>query len=187
MSALFYLPVAVVLLVQGRLHGSALLYALTAGLLSSVVPYAADLIALRRIPPRLFGMFVSVQPVLAALAGLVLLGQGLHAHEWAGIAIVITVNALAVGAAARHGTPPVTPDPAPAAKVDVDLDTAPALTRWDRSAKWACPEWTVWHRRRPAASVGILRPAASVGIRGPAGWIRSGRNGYTGHSGCGPS
>jgi len=39
---------------------------------------------------------MSVHPVLAALAGLVLLGQWLHLHEWAGIAIVIGVNAALV-------------------------------------------------------------------------------------------
>ncbi|MEV7228071.1 EamA family transporter [Polymorphospora sp. NPDC051019] len=101
-SALACLPVAVVLLVQGRLHGG-VLFAAVAGLLSSVVPYAADLIVLRRVPARLFGVVMSVHPVLAALAGLVLLHQVLDPHEWAGIAIVVAVNAFAV--AARAGGP----------------------------------------------------------------------------------
>jgi len=95
-SALLYLPVAVVLLARGALSGPAVGYAVAAGLLSSVVPYAADLIALRSVPPRFFGLFMSVHPVLAALAGLVLLGQWLRPHEWAGIAIVIAVNAASV-------------------------------------------------------------------------------------------
>ncbi|MFB6392352.1 DMT family transporter [Polymorphospora lycopeni] len=102
-SALACLPVAVVLLVQGRLHGGGVLFAAVAGLLSSVVPYAADLIVLRRVPARLFGVVMSVHPVLAALAGLVLLHQVLDPHEWAGIAIVVAVNAFAV--AARAGGP----------------------------------------------------------------------------------
>ncbi|UQU65629.1 hypothetical protein COUCH_04705 [Couchioplanes caeruleus] len=42
----------------------------------SAVPYAADLIALRTVPPRVFGTFMSVHPVPAALTGLALLGQG---------------------------------------------------------------------------------------------------------------
>src|SRR2546429_622174 len=45
-SALLYLPVAPVLIAQGRLHGTAVLYAIGAGVFSSVVPYAADLISL---------------------------------------------------------------------------------------------------------------------------------------------
>ena len=110
-SALLYVPVAVVLLAEGRLAGMGILYAVVAGLLSSVVPYAADLIALRSVPPRFFGLFMSVHPVLAALAGLVLLGQHLRLHEWAGIVIVILVNAAAVGAGARPR--PGGPRPAP--------------------------------------------------------------------------
>ncbi len=100
-SALLYLPVAAVLVTQGRLEGMGILYAVAAGLLSSVVPYAADLIALRRVPPRFFGLFMSVHPVLAALAGLIVLGQHLRPHEWAGIVIVIVVNAVAAGAGSR--------------------------------------------------------------------------------------
>jgi inner membrane transporter RhtA len=95
-SALLYLPVAALLLAQGRLIGPVTLYAVAAGILCSVVPYAADLTALRRVPPRFFGVFMSVNPVLAALAGLVILGQHPRPHEWAGIAIVVATNALAI-------------------------------------------------------------------------------------------
>jgi inner membrane transporter RhtA len=92
-SALGYLPVAVTLGLQGRFGTAGLAYAAGAGVLSSL-PYALDLIALRRVPARFFGMFMSVHPVLAALAGLVLLGQALEPHEWAGGTIVIGVLAL---------------------------------------------------------------------------------------------
>jgi inner membrane transporter RhtA len=95
-SALLYLPVAVTLIATGRLGAAGLGYAAAAGLLSSVIPYAADLIVLRRVPPRFFGLFMSVHPVLAAVAGAALLGQRLGAHEWAGIVLVIAANAVAV-------------------------------------------------------------------------------------------
>ncbi|MGW4466664.1 EamA family transporter [Micromonospora sp. NPDC004704] len=98
-SALLYLPVAAFLIAQGRLHGTALLYAVVAGVLSSVVPYAADLIALRRVPARFFGVVMTVHPVLAALAGLLILRQALDLHEWAGILLVVTANVLAVATA----------------------------------------------------------------------------------------
>ncbi|GGN36002.1 inner membrane transporter RhtA [Actinoplanes campanulatus] len=103
-SALMYLPVIVLLVAQGRLTGTALLFAVGAGVLSSVVPYAADLIALRRVPARHFGVVMSVHPVFAALAGLVLLGQVPAVHEWIGIAVVVAVNVLAVRQNAGHGT-----------------------------------------------------------------------------------
>lgn len=104
-SALLYLPVGGFLILQDRFHGTALLYAVGAGILSSVVPYAVDLIALRRIPARFFGLVMSIHPVLAALAGLVILHQALHPHEWVGIVIVVAVNAIAVASARRrdHG------------------------------------------------------------------------------------
>ncbi|MFI7077100.1 EamA family transporter [Micromonospora sp. NPDC049903] len=98
-SALLALPVAITLLAQGRLVGTALLFAVAAGVLASVVPYAADLVALRTVPARFFGVFMSIHPVLAALAGLLLLGQVLQPHEWLGIAMVVTANAVAVRSA----------------------------------------------------------------------------------------
>ncbi len=95
-SALLYLPVLFALSEQGRLNALPLVYAITAGVLSSVVPYAADLTVLRHIPARFFGTFMSMHPVWAALAGLVLLGQVLAAHEWIGIVVVALSNAVAV-------------------------------------------------------------------------------------------
>jgi inner membrane transporter RhtA len=97
LSAFIYMPVLVMLVAQGRLAGTPLAYAVAAGVLSSVIPYATDLMVLRSVPPRLFGVLMSAQPGLAALAGLVVLGQVLALHEWIGLAIVATANALAVG------------------------------------------------------------------------------------------
>lgn len=113
-SALAYLPVLGLLAADGRLWGLPLAYAVAAGLLSSVVPYAADLTALRHVPPRFFGVFMSIHPVLAALAGLALLGQILAPHEWAGIGVVVAANALAVATAGRTcpRQPRVSVDPA---------------------------------------------------------------------------
>jgi len=95
-SALVYLPVLFALNAQGRLTPVPLVYAITAGVLSSVVPYAADLTVLRHIPARFFGTFMSMHPVWAALAGLALLGQVLAPHEWTGIVVVALSNAVAV-------------------------------------------------------------------------------------------
>ena len=95
-AAVLSTPIMVMLIVQGRLTGTALLYATVAGVLASVIPYAGDLIALRRVPTRYFGVVMSVHPVCAALAGLILLGQVLSLHEWIGIAVVVAVNVVAV-------------------------------------------------------------------------------------------
>lgn len=96
-----YVPVLVLLGLGGRLAGAPVGQAVTAGVLSSVVPYAADLIALRVVPQRLFGVVMSVHPVFAGLVGLVLLDQVLAVHEWLGMAVVVLANAAAVGTSAR--------------------------------------------------------------------------------------
>ncbi len=100
-SVLMFLPVIIVIAVQGKFTAAALGYATCAGVLCSVVPYALDLTVLRRVPAAFFGLFMSVNPVLAALAVIVLLDQVLNPREWAGIGIVIGANALATTAAAK--------------------------------------------------------------------------------------
>jgi inner membrane transporter RhtA len=67
------------------------------GLLSSVIPYWLEFQALRRVPARVFGVWMSMQPAVAAVIGLLLLGQRLSAAEWAGICCV----AVASGGASR--------------------------------------------------------------------------------------
>jgi inner membrane transporter RhtA len=71
------------------------------GLLSSVIPYWMDFEALRRVPTRLFGVWMSLQPAVAALIGLVMLGQRLSLPEWAGICCVVAASA---GAARTNAT-----------------------------------------------------------------------------------
>ncbi len=68
------------------------------GLLSSVIPYRFELEALQRIPARLYGIWVSVAPAVAALIGLILLSQSLAAREWAAIGCVVVASA----GASRH-------------------------------------------------------------------------------------
>jgi inner membrane transporter RhtA len=56
----------------------------------------ADLLALRRVPARFFGVFMSVNPVFAALTGLVVLGQSLAFADWLAIAAIVTANVISV-------------------------------------------------------------------------------------------
>ncbi len=62
------------------------------GLLSSVIPYSLELTALRRIPPRLFGILMSLEPVAAALAAIVLLGEFLTGPQWLAMACVVVAS-----------------------------------------------------------------------------------------------
>jgi inner membrane transporter RhtA len=63
------------------------------GVLSSVVPYWLELEVLRRIPARVFGVWMSLEPAVAALIGLAMLGQHLSAVEWFAVCCVIVACA----------------------------------------------------------------------------------------------
>ena len=69
-----------------------LLIALGVALLSSVVPFSLELEALRRIPVRVFGVLMSLEPAIAALVGFVLLGETLGVREMAAIGLVVTAS-----------------------------------------------------------------------------------------------
>lgn len=62
------------------------------GLLSSVIPYSLELEALRRMPKRVFGILMSLEPAVAALVGLFVLGEVLKAREWAAIGCVVVAS-----------------------------------------------------------------------------------------------
>jgi len=70
--------------------------------LSSTVPYALELIALRRLPASAFAILMSLGPATASTAGFLLLGQHLSWLEVGGIALVIAASIGAVRAAARR-------------------------------------------------------------------------------------
>jgi inner membrane transporter RhtA len=65
---------------------------LAVAVLSSVVPYSLELEALRRIRQQVFGVLMSLEPAMAALAGLVVIGQGLSALDVAAIALVVIAS-----------------------------------------------------------------------------------------------
>ncbi|WP_058725506.1 EamA family transporter [Curtobacterium luteum] len=69
--------------------------------LSSVLPYALEMLALRRMPTRVFGVLQSTGPAIAALAGLVVLAEGLSAQEVAALACV-TAASVGVTLSARR-------------------------------------------------------------------------------------
>ncbi len=76
------------------------------GLLSSVIPYSFEMAALRTMPPRVFGILMSLEPAAAAMAGLLVLSEQLGVREW--IAVVCVV--IASAGVTRTATPPA---PAP--------------------------------------------------------------------------
>ncbi|MCT2582076.1 EamA family transporter [Actinophytocola gossypii] len=70
-----------------------LLVGLGVALLSSVIPYSLELEALRRIPPKVFGVLMSLEPAVAALVGLVVLDEILGTVQWLAVLLVVAASA----------------------------------------------------------------------------------------------
>ena len=78
------------------------------GLLSSVIPYSCEMVALRSIRPSVFSVLMSLEPAAAALAGILVLGEFLTLEQWVAMACIVIAS---VGA--TRSTRPVAPAPAP--------------------------------------------------------------------------
>jgi inner membrane transporter RhtA len=76
-----------------------LIAGLGVALLSSVIPYSLDLEALRKMPPRVFGILMSLEPAMAALIGLVVLQELLLWSQWIAVLCVVVASAGATRSA----------------------------------------------------------------------------------------
>ncbi|MED7923457.1 EamA family transporter [Nonomuraea sp. LP-02] len=91
-SAVVIAPVGVTTGGADLLQPHLLLIGVGVGLLSSVIPYSLELQALRRMPPQVFGILMSLEPAVAALIGVLLLGEILHAQHWVAIVCVVAAS-----------------------------------------------------------------------------------------------
>jgi inner membrane transporter RhtA len=103
-TAATWSPVAVAWFAFHTPTMAAVALAVACGLMSSIAPYVADLLALRRVPAQMFGTFTSINPVWAALSGWLLLHQALDVNEWIGIGLIVLSNvAVSARGLARPG------------------------------------------------------------------------------------
>jgi inner membrane transporter RhtA len=91
-TAAAWTPIAVTWFAFHAPTAAAIALAVACGLMSSIVPYVADLLALRRVPAQMFGTFTSINPVWAGLAGWLVLHQALDLNEWIGIGLIVISN-----------------------------------------------------------------------------------------------
>lgn len=75
----------------------------TVAILSAVIPYSLEMAALKRIPAGTAGILLSLEPVVAALAGLLVLGETLSGSRWFGIACICGATAVAIGSTGSAG------------------------------------------------------------------------------------
>jgi inner membrane transporter RhtA len=99
------------LLPVGLIQGGSHLFSLRSlglgaavAMLSSALPYSCEVEAMRRIAPPVFGVLMSLEPGMAALAGFLILGQGLGWRALVGIALVVVAS---IGASRRVSDAPV--------------------------------------------------------------------------------
>jgi inner membrane transporter RhtA len=103
-TAATWAPLAVAWFAFHTPTAAAVALAAACGLMSSIAPYVADLLALRRVPAQVFGTFTSINPVWAALSGWLLLHQALDFNEWIGIGLIVLSNvAVSARGLARPG------------------------------------------------------------------------------------
>lgn len=106
-AALIALPFGVATAGTALLDPAILPLGLAVALLASAIPYVLDMVALPKIPARLFGILMSGQPALASLTGLVILGELLGLMQLAGIAAIIAASIGATLTIARSAPPPI--------------------------------------------------------------------------------
>ena len=85
-------------------HPELLLAGALVALLSSAIPYGLELVALRRMPTRVFGILMSLEPAAAALAGLAVLGQRLGPRELTAL-VLVSLASVGVTLGRREGQP----------------------------------------------------------------------------------
>lgn len=117
-AALVAAPFGVVASGAALIQPRVLIVGLGVALLSSVVPYSLELEALRKMPPRVFGILMSLEPAMAALIGLILLKEWLHASQWLAVLCVVIASAGATRGARRDSKTAV-----PIATIPIDISS----------------------------------------------------------------
>lgn len=103
LAALLVAPLGIASGGSELLSGRVLIIGAAIGVLSSAIPWSLEIEALRRLPTHTFGVLMSLEPALAALAGLAILGQRLGPAELVAIALVVVACA---GVSWSGRTPP---------------------------------------------------------------------------------
>lgn len=105
-SALLFSPVLVWMAFHDGYSDPRWLWAIVAGVCVSAIGFGLDLLALRRVTGRVFGIVASSHPVAATLAGLVILSEQPSAHQVFGVVLIVLANVVAVGTLPRNRTIP---------------------------------------------------------------------------------
>lgn len=91
-AAVVFVPIGVLQTGEALWHWSVLPLGLGVAILSTALPYSLEMVALTRLPTRTFGTLMSMEPGLAALSGMVFLGETLTLTQWLALLAIITAS-----------------------------------------------------------------------------------------------
>ena len=100
-AALVVVPVGVVHAGAALLSPSVLLVGVAVAAISSALPISLEMMALKRLPKEAFGIMISMEPAVAALLALALLGERLDTVQWLAIGCIVAASMGSVATARR--------------------------------------------------------------------------------------
>ena len=101
-GALLVAPVGIASAGAALLRPEVLMLGLLVAILSSAIPYALEMLALRRLPAKTFGTLLSAEPAIGAFMGVLLLGEALPLAQWLAIGLIV-VSSVGAAMNARSG------------------------------------------------------------------------------------
>lgn len=96
-AAVLIVPIGAVDAGRALLAPNILRLGFAVAMLSSALPYTLEMVALRTLSTKTYGTLMSAEPAIAALSGLLLLGQHLSTRQWVGIAFVMVASVGTLG------------------------------------------------------------------------------------------
>ena len=93
LSSLFTLPIGMAVAGAALWEPKMLLLGFGVAVLSGAIPYTLEMLALKHIPAKTFGLMMSLEPAAAALMGWLILAERLSLIQGLGIALVIVASA----------------------------------------------------------------------------------------------
>ncbi|PZN94282.1 MAG: EamA family transporter [Alphaproteobacteria bacterium] len=107
-AAMVVVPFGVAHAGAALMNPAIILAGVAVAIFSSALPYSLEMVALRGIPKRTFGVVLSAEPAVGALAGLIVLHEHLTGQQWLAIAAIVVAS---VGAIATTRETPVAAEP----------------------------------------------------------------------------
>jgi len=92
-ASVIFVPLGLTFAESGIWQWAVMPIALLVALLSSAIPYSLEMIALTRLPARIFGTLMSLEPAMAAFSGMLFLGETLTAMQWLALLAIIIASA----------------------------------------------------------------------------------------------